>query len=56
VAKKLKVTLANNEIHHWTRPWWYFWIYDGFSAKTFRNEAGRIIKVTNRWVISIEDE
>lgn len=54
--KKLKVTLANNEIHHWKRPWWFFWWFDGFNRTAFMNEAGKVIKVTNRWIISVEEE
>jgi hypothetical protein len=55
-SRKLRVTLANNEIRHFTRPWYYFWLFDGSKMVSFRKEDGTRIRIASHWIISIEDE
>jgi hypothetical protein len=52
MAKKIKVVLSNNEVYYVTRPWYFFWMFDGFGSHAFVDEDGEIIKFGNHWMIS----
>ena len=53
--KNLKVTLANNEVLHCERRWYDFWWFDGFKTMSFWVK-GKRIRISNHWIIKIEDE
>lgn len=52
MAKKIKVILSNNEVYYVTRPWYFFWIFDGMGSHSYIDEDGELIKFGNHWMIS----
>jgi hypothetical protein len=55
MAKKLKVTVANNNIWHVRRTWLDFWLFDGFKTTSF-HVGDRRVRIANHWILIIEDD
>lgn len=53
--KKIKVTLANNEVMHLERHWYDYWLLDLGKMMSFW-QKGKRIKISNHWIIKIEEE
>lgn len=53
--KKVKVTVANNQVLHLERNQWDYWLWDGGKFMSFR-KAGKKVKLAVHWILMIEDE
>jgi len=54
-VKKVKVTVANNQILHLERRWYDYWWFDGAKFMSFWLN-GKRIKLAIHWILKIEDE
>lgn len=53
--KHLIITTADFKELHVTKPWYYFWIFDGTDFKSFRLKDKRV-RIAKHWIIKIEEE
>ena len=53
--KKVKVTVANNEILHLERHWYDFWLLDTKMFMSF-SQGGKRIRLAVHWILKIGPE
>ena len=53
--KKVKVTVANNEILHLERHWYDWWLHDTNKFMSF-TQKGKRVRLAVHWILKIEPE
>lgn len=53
--KKVKVTVANNQVLHLERHWYDYWFLDSGKFMSFWQD-GKRIKIALHWILKIEFE
>jgi len=54
-VKKVKVTVANNEVLHLERHWYDWWLFDTTKFMSFVQNGIRI-RLAVHWILKIEPE